>query len=115
MPTVRRSTLNNALRRAWPAGAWCACILLIAVAILQVQDYGSNDTLRACRERNAQMGEVNERAETINTIISILRERGEIEEYRHRQLSGLYVSPVLLSRCNDLFPKPWPLGLVLDK
>jgi hypothetical protein len=114
MQTVKRPTLSETLRRTWPAGAWCACIALIAVAILQVQDYASNDTLRACQQRNTQMEEVNDRAETINTIISILRNNGDLEQYEYRQLPGLYVSPVLLSRCKELFPKPWPLGYILE-
>jgi hypothetical protein len=99
------------LIRCWPLAAWVACIILLGVAILQVQGIASDETKQACRHWNGQMREVNERAETINTILSVLRE--DASPARDRQLADLYVSPVLLVDCDDLFDKPWPLSVLL--
>jgi predicted exporter len=114
MHPVRRFTANKALRRAWPAGAWCACILLIAVAILQVQDYASNSTLEACELRNEQISELNNRTQAINNIVDTLRSDPDTKPHQYVRLVYSYSSEVTLSDCEELFPKPWPLGYILE-
>jgi hypothetical protein len=114
MQTVKRPTLSETLRRTWPAGAWCACIALIAVAILQVQDYAANDTLKACELRNEQIAEVNNRTVVINTLIDAARRDPDTEPHHYYHLTLGYAGPVSLSDCEELFPKPWPLGYILE-
>jgi hypothetical protein len=114
MQTVKRPTLSETLRRTWPAGAWCACIALIAVAILQVQDYAANDTLKACELRNAQIQELNQRTKSINNIVDTLRSDPDTKPHQYTRLIYSYSSEVILSDCKELFPKPWPLGYILE-
>jgi hypothetical protein len=114
MQTVKRPTLSETLRRTWPAGAWCACILLIAVAILQVQDYASNSTLEACELRNEQVAELNYRTRALNHIIDALRNDPDTTADNYHRLVYSYASPIMLSDCEELFPKPWPLGYILE-
>jgi hypothetical protein len=94
------------LVRCWPAAAWLACLLLIGVAILQVQSIATTDTIKACEGYNQTVLEANERSRAINSLIYELR-----HDYNHLPP---YVSRSTPLDCERLFDEPWPFGLVSD-
>jgi hypothetical protein len=111
---VKRHTLNKWFTTCWPYAAWLSCILLIAVAIMQVQDYASDSTQEACELRNAQIAELNKRTKAINNIVDTLRADPDTDSHQYTRLIYSYSSEVILSDCKELFPKPWPLGYILE-
>jgi hypothetical protein len=94
------------LVRCWPAAAWLACLLLIGIAILQVQSIATTDTIRACEQYNAAVLDSNERTRAINAILYTLR-------HEHRVIVP-YVDRSEPLDCEGLFQEPWPFGLVRD-
>lgn len=93
---------------SWPYAAWLACILMIGVAIVQVQGIASRDTLRGCELRNSQIRELNDRTEAINVIVDTLRADPDTDPRQYRTLFRSYSAPVVLTDCQSLFAPPWP-------
>jgi hypothetical protein len=81
-------------------------LLLIGVAILQVQSIATTDTIKACEGYNQTVLEANERSRAINSLIYELR-----HDYNHLPP---YVSRSTPLDCERLFDEPWPFGLVSD-
>jgi hypothetical protein len=94
------------LVRCWPAAAWLACLLLIGIAILQVQSIATTDTIKACENYNQAVLESNERSRAINSILHEIR-----HDYPY---VAPYVSRSIPLDCHDLFEPPWPFGFVLE-